>query len=65
MSIATEHKQDNVVVVSLMFFCNFFSDEQRFSIIADKSETDLHIFSYSEVRKEFLSFNFNANDTLG
>ena len=52
MSTATEQEEtnttlhgcidDSVVVVSLMFFCNSFSDEQRFSILADKSEITLH-----------------------
>ena len=28
--------EDSVVVVSLMFFCNSFSDEHRFSILADQ-----------------------------
>ena len=27
--------KDSVVVVSLIFFCNSFSDEQRFSVLAD------------------------------
>ena len=53
--------EDSLVVVSLMFFCNSFSDEQRFSILADKSEIALHVFSHSRVREEFLSSNFNAN----
>ena len=51
-------------VVSLMFFCNSFSDEQRFSILEDKSEIALRMFSHSRV-KELLSSNFNANGTLG
>ena len=50
--------EDNVVVVSLMFFCSSFSDEQRFSLLADKSEITLRMFS-------FLPSNFNANGTLG
>ena len=49
-----------VVVVSLMFFCNSFSDEQRFSISVDKSGIALCMFSHSRVREEFLSSNFNA-----
>ena len=75
MSTATEQEEsdttlygcikDSVVVVSLMFFCNSFSDEQRFSILADKSEIALHMFSHSRVKEEFLSSNFNANGTLG
>ena len=48
-----------------MLFCNSFSDEQRFSILADKSEIALCMFSHSRVREEFLSSNFNANGTLG
>ena len=56
--------EDNVVVVSLMFFCNSFPDEQRFSIIADKSEVALCMFSHSRIREEFLSSNFNGNGTL-
>ena len=38
--------EDNVVVVSLMFFCNSFSYEQRFSILADKSEIALHVLTF-------------------
>ena len=38
--------KDSVVVVSLMFFCSSFSDEQRFSILADKSEIALRMFSF-------------------
>ena len=56
--------EDNVVVVSLMFFCNSFPDEHRFSIIADKLEVALCMFSHSRIREEFLSSNFNANGTL-
>ena len=57
--------EDSVVVVSLMFCCNSFSDEQRFSILEDKSNIALCMFSHSRVREEFLSSNFNANGTLG
>ena len=42
--------EDSVVVVSLMFFCNSFSDEQKFSILADKSEIALRMFSHSSQR---------------
>ena len=56
--------EDSTVEVSLMFFCNSFADEQRFSILADKSEIALRMFSHSRVREEFLSSNFNANGTL-
>ena len=72
MSTATEQEEtnttlhgcidDSVVVVSLMFFCNSFSDEQRFSILADKSEIALRMFSHSRV-KELLTSKFNANGT--
>ena len=74
MSTATEQEEsdttlygcieDSVVVVSLMFFCNYLSNEQSFSILAYKSEIALHMFSHSRVREEFLSSNFNANGTL-
>ena len=57
--------EDSVVVVSWMFFCNSFSDEQRFSTLADKLEIALHMFSHSRVREQLLSSNFNANGTLG
>ena len=56
--------EDSVVVVSLMFFCNSFSDEQRYSILVDKSKIALCMFSHSKVREEFLSSHFNANGTL-
>ena len=56
--------EDNVVVVSLMFFCYSFPDEQRFSIIADKSEVALCMFSHYRIREEFLSSYFNGNGTL-
>ena len=57
--------EDNVVVVvSLMFFCYSFPDKQRFSIIADKSEVALCMFSHYRIREEFLSSNFNGNGTL-
>ena len=48
--------EDNVVVVnSLMFFCNSFTDEQRFSIVADKSEIALCMFShFIESEKSFV-----------
>ena len=57
--------EDNVVIVSLMFFCNSFSDEERFSILADKSEIALCMFSHSRVREELLFSSFNASGTLG
>ena len=34
-------------------------------MLADKSGVALHVLSHSIVREEFLSYNFNANDTLG
>ena len=49
----------SVVVVSLMFFCNSFSD-----ILTDKSEIVLYMLSHSRVREE-LSSSFNAHGTLG
>ena len=65
MSTSIEHEEsdttlygcieDNVVVVSLMFFCNSSPDEQRLSILGDKSEIALHTFSNSRVRDKFLS----------
>ena len=45
--------EDNVVVVSLMFFCNSFPDEQRFSIIADKSEVACVCSHILESEKSF------------
>ena len=72
MSISIEHEEsdttlygcieDNVVVVSLMFFRNSFPDEQRLSILGDKSEIGLHTFSNSRVRDEFFLY-FNDNGT--
>ena len=57
MSIAIEQEEcdttlygcieGSAVVVSWMFFCNSFSDERRFSILADKSEIVLRVFSHS------------------
>ena len=50
----------SVVVVSLMFFCNSFSD-----ILTDKSEIVLYVLSHYRVREEFLSSSFNTNGILG